>query len=197
MTGSSGAHGGSVDDDKPRRSARTSGAARRGLPARCAARLRGTAVRGPEGDVVRAHRGPSYVRVGARVCRCLIGILRVARRAVAHASASTRVSEGGLLPAPPELVQVGFERRRMGTCRWRVSIEASLNHSPSASSLSACSSPPGRLRLSAGYDVTRLLGRRRMAEAGDRHHLPAALRAPPQWRCRGCSGVACYPPRDF
>ena len=24
-----------------------------------------------------------------------------------------------------------------------------------------------------------------------------ALRAPAQWRCRGCSGAACYPPRDF
>jgi hypothetical protein len=29
------------------------------------------------------------------------------------------------------------------------------------------------------------------------NHLPAALRAPAQWRCRGCSGAACYPPRDF
>jgi len=45
----------------------------------------------------------------------------------------------------------------MRTCRWRVSIEASLNHSPLASSLSACSPPPGCLWLSAGYDVTRLL----------------------------------------
>ena len=60
------------------------------------------------------------------------------------------------------------QRRRMGTCRWRVSIEASPNHSPSASSRSACSPPPGCLWLSAGYDVTRLLEQRRMAEAGFR-----------------------------
>ena len=32
---------------------------------------------------------------------------------------------------------------------------------------SACSPPPGCLWLSAGYDVTRLLERRRMAEAGE------------------------------
>ena len=55
----------------------------------------------------------------------------------------------------------GMQRRRMGTCQWRVSIEASLNHSPSDSFLSACSPPPGCLWLSARCDVTRLLEQRR------------------------------------
>ena len=55
----------------------------------------------------------------------------------------------------------GLPRRRRGTCRWRVSIEASLNHSLSDSFLSACSPPPGCLWLSARYDVRRLLEQRR------------------------------------
>jgi hypothetical protein len=48
----------------------------------------------------------------------------------------------------------------LGTCQWRVSIEASLNHSLSDSFLSACSPPPGCLWLSARYDVRRLLEQR-------------------------------------
>ena len=50
----------------------------------------------------------------------------------------------GLLGGWIVLLQA-FQRRRTGTCRWRISIEVSPNHSPSASSLSACSPRPGCL----------------------------------------------------
>ena len=37
----------------------------------------------------------------------------------------------------------------------------------------------------------------RSSRFGLEREMGAALSAPAQWRCRGCSGAACYPPRDF
>src|SRR4051812_37183363 len=74
----------------------------------------------------------------------------------------------------------------MAPCRWRRSIEASLNHSPWASSLSACSPPPGCSWLSARSDVST---------------TPARNLLPLPFECRNplvdrCSAIALREPRD-